>query len=815
MKKTIKLLCTWAASLLLAGCSSEADMSKLMDWQSNPDAVHFTASVNNATTRTNPAATDDAQTIFNNDDKVTVSNNGNQADYAYNGESWAPAETNKYLLWDRSNLTFNCWYPAGGNNTATVGYLNEDQSSTDLMAKSDYMNATTVLQTADEALNFSLERKTARLILKISGITDVSGTIKHVCIVSKAFTAADETQTIDIKPLTQNGESEIGSVGTTYTALVIPGEVVAKFYFTDDMSDTKPLTMTTNVNEAGSSYIYNLNVIKRTKIEVTGITEGPWTASGTTTGDITPIPYVTFKAAQPQTFKMTAQYYTISGLQYSVNNGEWKTVVENEEVTFGGTNGTLRLRGTNTNGTASTSSKFSTIIFTDPNVNVACTGDIRTLLNWKSYSTVDTQNARFCYLFSGCKELTSAPELPATTLADYCYKSMFRGCTKLNTAPKLKATTLADYCYDSMFMGCTKLNTAPELPATTLANYCYESMFEGCTKLNTAPELPATTLADYCYYSMFNGCTNLKTVPTLSAMKMFSGVYWSMFQGCTSLENAPDLPATELADYCYAFMFYGCTKLNKVPNKLPAKIMANSCYNKMFYNCTSLTDAPDLPATTLAKGCYDSMFWGCKGLTEAPKLNATSLKESCYNAMFWGCTSLTAAPDLPATTLAKNCYAVMFRGCTSLETGPKELPAEILAERCYNSMFSGCTSLKTVPALPATELAVGCYISMFSSCTSLVNAPALPAMTLAENCYQGMFSSCTNLSSVKMLASNVQITSDKFKNWLYKAGTKATIRSLTLTDQTAYDAMKTNSLLPTNWQAGNCTVNAADGSDIK
>ena len=43
MNKTIKLLCTWAAGLLLAGCSSEADMSKLMDWQSNPDAVHFTA----------------------------------------------------------------------------------------------------------------------------------------------------------------------------------------------------------------------------------------------------------------------------------------------------------------------------------------------------------------------------------------------------------------------------------------------------------------------------------------------------------------------------------------------------------------------------------------------------------------------------------------------------------------------------------------------------------------------------------------------------------------------------------------------------
>ena len=440
MNKTIKLLCTWAAGLLLAGCSSEADMSKLMDWQSNPDAVHFTASVNNATTRTNPAATDDAQTKFNENDQVTVSNNGNQADYAYKEKSWVPAIADKYLLLDRSNLTFNCWYPAGGNNTATVGYLTADQSSEALMAKSDYMNAEKTLQTADEALNFNLERKTARIILKISGFTDVPGTIKHVRIVSKASTAAGEANTIDITPFAQKGEGEIGGIGTTYTALVIPGEVVAKFYFTNDMSDAKPLTMTTNVTAAGSSYIYNLNVIKRTKIEVTGITEGPWTANGTTTGDLICYPYVTFKAEQPQTFKMTAQYYTISGLQYSVNNGEWKTVVENEEVTFGEAKGTLRLRGTNIKGTASGWYAFSTITFTDPNVKVACTGDIRTLLNWKSYSTVDTQNARFCSLFDGCSVLTSAPELPATKLAGNCYEYMFYGCTKLSTVTMLASS---------------------------------------------------------------------------------------------------------------------------------------------------------------------------------------------------------------------------------------------------------------------------------------------------------------------------------------------------------------------------------------
>ena len=739
MKKTIKLLCTWAASLLLAGCSSEAGMEKLMDWQSNPDAVHFTASVNNATTRTNPAATDKTQENFNENDQVTLSNNGNQADYAYNGESWVPAITDKYLLWDRSNLTFNCWYPAGGNNTATIGYLNADQSSTVLMAKSDYMNAEKTLKSADEALNFNLERKTARLILKISGFTDVPGNIKHVRIVSKASTAAGETKNIDITPFAQKGEGEIGGIGTTYTALVIPGEVVAKFYFTDDMSDAKPLTMTTNVTAAGSSYIYNLNVIKRTKIEVTGITKGPWTASGTTTGDLICYPYVTFKAEQPQTFKMTATRYTISGLQYSVNNGDWNDVVADKVVEFGGDKGDLRLRGKdNLSGTAGKSSiAYSTITFVNT-VDVACTGDIRTLLDYENYENVATESARFSYLFYNCTQLTSAPNLPATKLADRCYSNMFYGCTKL------------------------------------------------------------------------------KTVPTLPAMKMLSGGYRSMFQGCTSLENAPNLPATELADHCYAFMFYGCTKLNKAPDKLPAMKMANSCYKQMFYNCTSLKKAPNLPATELEKNCYFQMFQGCKGLEKAPGLNATSLKESCYLSMFYGCTSLTAAPDLPAKELAKTCYAGMFSYCTSLETGPKELLAMKLAERCYDSMFSSCKSLKTVPALPATTLEKGCYTSMFSGCTSLVNAPALSAMTLAENCYQGMFSSCEKLSSVKMLAPSDQITSDKFDNWLRKAGTKATKRSLTLTDQAAYDALKTNSLLPAvYWQAGNCSVKAANGSVIK
>ena len=118
----------------------------------------------------------------------------------------------------------------------------------------------------------------------------------------------------------------------------------------------------------------------------------------------------------------------------------------------------------------------------------------------------------FSKLFNGCTSLVKAPVLPATTLADGCYRDMFSGCSALTQAPELPATTLSLYCYEYMFYGCSALTQAPELPATTLVNDCYSYMFSGCTSLTKAPELPATTLADYCYSYMFRGCSKLKEV---------------------------------------------------------------------------------------------------------------------------------------------------------------------------------------------------------------------------------------------------------------------------------------------------------------
>ena len=579
-QKILGLVAT--AGLLLAGCATDSDNSNT--WLSDPNAVHVSASVGSIFTRSNPAASDEAgQTSFNTGDMMGVSNNGTSLNYTYNGTDWQPGN-GSYLVWDVSDLKFECWYPADGTNTFNKGYIQEDQSDEKKIAKSDYMTAEVTNLTeipGNRQLKVELERKTARLILNIQSFNDQfdakTTKVNHIRIASKASTDTGESSTIDIKPL-QNGE---GGIGTTYTALVAPGTTEGHLYFAAEGTTETPLVVKTGALEAGKSYTYNLTVGKN-KVTVGGVTVAEWGTDKIDGGKAEFTPYVTFTAKDAQTFKMiTFGNYNISELEYSVNFGDWTTVEANKEVEFGGAKGNLRLRGNNVKGTASSTYNHSNITFTKPNVEVACTGDIRTLLGWESYRTVDTKDALFCNLFDHCRALTSAPELPAENLADHCYKSMFYACSSLKTAPKLPAKILASECYIHMFNGCSSLKKAPELPAETLADGCYGSMFQDCYALESAPaSLPAKKMASQCYSWMFNGCSSLKVAPELPATELAGNCYCGMFFNCENLTTAPVLSATALVDYCYDQMFNGCTKLSSITILAPSdQISGISFYN--------------------------------------------------------------------------------------------------------------------------------------------------------------------------------------------------------------------------------------------
>ena len=503
MKIMRRLMGCAAAILALSACSESEDL--LSAFHSDPNAVRITAQVGKASadgfTRSNPLGTAKEQAVFNENDEISVQADGQDAvTYKYDGKEWQP-QGNKFLKWESDKMNFTAYYPATFNGTITQP---TEYTSLESLAAADFMSFRGEQSNTNKSnqLTLVMNRMMARVVVEIAGFNDQytkNATVNSLSICGvkaykhetdgKFYALIDPNYTPSTTAPFLSLEVADGESKTTETLTTIPTTFVA-----------------------GKSYTYKLTVGKN-KVSVTGITVADWTKGEISGGKAEYDPIVTFRAEKAQTFKMEVNSgYEISNLEYSVNGGNWTPVVAYKEVDFGGDNGTLRLRGKNHSGTSSEDCiARSFITFTKENVPVACTGDIRTLLDWEKYKTVNTENARFYGLFMDCKALTSAPELPATKLASNCYSNMFRGCTNLNTAPALPATTLAQFCYQGMFKGCTNLKTAPALPAETLVYYCYHIMFQDCTNLTSVTMLASGEQIDQstgCFYSwLYNAGT--------------------------------------------------------------------------------------------------------------------------------------------------------------------------------------------------------------------------------------------------------------------------------------------------------------------
>ena len=793
--KMMKYMTSIATALFaLVACSDADDI--LSAYHNDPNAVHINAEVGKASadgfTRSNPLGKDaDEQMKFNDGDEISVKADGQEAvTYRFDGSEWIPQDS-KFLKWESDNMTFTAYYPAASYSGGTIDQPQEYTSVASLAA-ADYMsfNAPIDKPKDNNALTLTMQRQMARVVVEVVGFNDqyASGTTVNSVTIKgvKAYKHGDGKFYALIKPCeTPSSETflslEVGT-GNTETLTGIP-ELVA-----------------------GKSYTYHLTVGKN-KVVVNGITVADWTTDKTI-NDVAKLddrPYLTFTAAGAQTFKMTVEGgYTISGLEYSLNGGEWTSVVANEEVAFGGTNSTLRLRGTNPNGTAESFSNYSIINFTEDNVEVACTGDIRTLLDYRNYATVATDQARFCNLFRGCRALTTAPYLPAMVLADYCYQGMFQNCTNLETPPALPAETLADFCYQGMFFGCTDLKTAPVLPADTLTPACYNTMFLGCINLKTAPELPATTLAVCCYQQMFQDCTNLETAPALPAENLAGSCYQGMFRRCRNLSSVTMMASSdqiEKANNCCG-NWLDDAGTNVISHTLKVKdedayiaLVSNNYLPAIWQK--PQCDVQDVPYLTFmaagaqkfvmtVTGDYDLSgkfeysvngggwnevvadkevdFGGANGTLSLRGIspNGTATDDRNYSTINFTDLSekVTCTGDIRtllnhadyknvATNQARFCY--LFERCAALTSAPT-LPARTLADNCYYGMFSRCKNLVNPPALPAETLADYCYSYMFWGCTSLKTAPKLPATTLASFCYYTMFDGCESLETAPTLS---------------------------------------------------------------
>lgn len=506
MKKNI--LYTLALLSIFASCAK----TELPHFggENDPNAVVISPSVAVLSSKSNPLGDATTQTQFNEDDVITIKDKSDNAvyEYALTGGSWK-STNGKCLLWHSESLDIEASYGSKGEVS--------DQSDAAKIASADYMTYSGTVQRPDGSneLSFTLKRQQALVTVVIKSYGNQYNPDRDFI---SSLSICDLTPYIRDASGNYTSDRSNGTVGYKYSAIV-PGGILLRINY-DVRGDSR---IVTNPNGnffcgAGNSYTINLRVGKD-KIEVGDISVSDWGSTDWDNAEAKAYPYVTFSAASEQKFNMTLGFSlgTNEYFEYSVGDGSWTSFTGTvENVAFGGALGDLRLRGKSINGTAKGSYDTSTIRFSDANVPVYCSGDIRTLIDHEAYLTVSTAKAQFCDLFLNNTVLVTAPELPATTLANDCYSCMFQNCTSLTTAPALPATTLASQCYHAMFGNCTALTKAPVLPAESLVYACYTSMFDKCTSLSEVTMLATDVSADRCLENWLNDAGISATSRTLT-----------------------------------------------------------------------------------------------------------------------------------------------------------------------------------------------------------------------------------------------------------------------------------------------------------
>ena len=515
MKKTTTY---WliAATMTLAGCASDNDLANNYDGDGEAVNITATRSASTITTSTStPLAEGETFRLINSTRQALGRTTKCDAVYVVdaNGKA-APQNASNYVVWQTGidiygkQITENEFLAIIPADKDADSPLPTDQSSADKLKAADLQTASTTLPITSvaEGIDLTFAHQNAKLTFNVSLNDDASG-ITSI----KVFNS--------IVPY-------FNTTANTIEAIVTPTASPASSLIAITLADGEQLNVAPlNIAaiEKGKQYNFSLtighNALTITQVSVTDWQNTTISGKNEAWSEEDGTEYVTFTADSEQgfTFVKSGEYSgDLTGFEYSVGNSAWTSIPNaglTEPVKFGGTLGSLRLRGksqylfgTNSDRTV----KFSN------NTPVACSGDIRTLIDYTQYKTVDTGSAKFGFLFNGCTQLTTAPMLPATKLADNCYEGMFYGCTALTNAPALPATELTERCYYSMFYGCTALKSAPALPATELADNCYNNMFNGCNALTQAPELKASTIKTSCYSYMFDGCSNLSSVTMLA-----------------------------------------------------------------------------------------------------------------------------------------------------------------------------------------------------------------------------------------------------------------------------------------------------------
>ena len=156
-------------------------------------------------------------------------------------------------------------------------------------------------------------------------------------------------------------------------------------------------------------------------------------------------------------------YFSHNSLDYKINDGEWQRLECNNSlhtsedvILHDGDKMYVKAYWS----TTAVPDKVYTRIYIGG--NVACSGNIMSLAN---FNTTPTEY-QFYDLFQG-SDITSAPDLPATTLTTGCYSKMFFNCSKLNYVKAMFTDISAQDCLTDWLSGVSSTGTFVKNPEAT------------------------------------------------------------------------------------------------------------------------------------------------------------------------------------------------------------------------------------------------------------------------------------------------------------------------------------------------------------
>ncbi|MGP1623228.1 fimbrillin family protein [Bacteroides heparinolyticus] len=285
MKKLFFISMLAAAALLggLTACNNELGEPQADRVPEN--AVRITASIHNpfAATRSMPLGTEDEQTKFKAGDEILVKTNysDQRATYRFDGSVWTPKD-GKYLLWKYDwPESFEAFYTVESGLQVVAGapyVFPTDQSSIDKIAKADIMLANLNPAKTKEVLHFTMQRRTARLIVEIAGFNSefpADAKVENVKFLNKRNASAPP---VTYTPYAKGD----GKVGSTYTVLVT-GHVVHNEISLTVGDKTMTAKLYQYSYDVGKSYTYRLTVGKE-KLEPGEVTVADWSGSAVITG---------------------------------------------------------------------------------------------------------------------------------------------------------------------------------------------------------------------------------------------------------------------------------------------------------------------------------------------------------------------------------------------------------------------------------------------------------------------------------------------------------------------------------------------------